>query len=152
MEERTVRSHAPPAPTRPAGLNRRLIFDRRYAVIQRLINDRSPENRFRQNVYTSITGGGGTSSSPLFFVTDSYENRSQRHAFGGFLGLMGLVSRGDWVVTVHTAGELYRYVYSERITQLLQSVERRITPLGRSTSRLSCWRMRARPSSRLAAT
>lgn len=79
-------------------------------MIQRLINDTSFENSFRRSIYTSVTGGGGTSSSPLFFATNVYENRLHRSVFGRFLSKMGLIQVGDWVVTVHTAGELYRYV------------------------------------------
>lgn len=79
-------------------------------MIQRLIQDTSFDNTFRHGVYTSVTGGGGTSSSPLFFATNVHENRLQRSAFGTFLNQMRLITVGDWVVTVHTAGELYRYV------------------------------------------
>lgn len=82
----------------------------RYDVIERLVNDISPENTYRHNVYTSTTGGGSTLSRPLFFATDAMENRRHRAYFGDFLSKTGLIERGDWVVTTHCGGSLYRYV------------------------------------------
>ncbi|PHH81765.1 hypothetical protein CDD82_7935 [Ophiocordyceps australis] len=78
-----------------------------YTVIQRLVNDLSPKNTYRQGVFASITGGG-FGSKPLFFATDIWENRQQRSQFGWLIRTCGIVEKGDWVVTVHTAGELYR--------------------------------------------
>lgn len=92
-----------------------------YAIIQRLIKDASPDNTFRRGIYTSITGGGGTGKAPLFFATDVHENRAHRARFGAFLRSVGLVSDTDWVVTVHTAGDLYRYVARCVLPQLLSS-------------------------------
>ncbi|KAM3524049.1 hypothetical protein NHJ13051_004762 [Beauveria bassiana] len=78
-----------------------------YSRIQRLINDTSPQNTFRQAIYASITGGG-RGAQPLFFATDVEENRLQRAEYGKLLARTGILKRGDWVVTVHSAGGLYR--------------------------------------------
>ncbi|KAL0943349.1 uncharacterized protein CTRU02_201235 [Colletotrichum truncatum] len=79
-----------------------------YAVIERLVNDTSPENTYRHSVYTSVTGGGSTNSKPLFFATDAFENRRHRAYFGQMLQNLGLVKVGDWALTTHCAGDLYR--------------------------------------------
>ncbi|KAM0232071.1 hypothetical protein ACHAPO_008105 [Fusarium lateritium] len=78
-----------------------------------LVNDVSPENTYRRNVYTSVTGGGSTLSRPLFFATDALENRRHRAYFGEFLNKTGLIESGDWVVTIHCGGSLYRYVNAQ---------------------------------------
>ncbi|UKZ78245.1 hypothetical protein TrVFT333_005981 [Trichoderma virens FT-333] len=78
-----------------------------YDTIQRLINDTDPNNTYRQSVYASITGGG-FGSKPLFFGTDVYENRKHRAHFGHFLKTIGALEPGDWALTTHCAGELYR--------------------------------------------
>ncbi|TQN66997.1 hypothetical protein CSHISOI_08452 [Colletotrichum shisoi] len=78
-----------------------------YTAIERLINDPSPRNTFRRSIYTSTTGGG-SGSKPLFFATDVHENRRQRALFGRFLRHIGLATEKDWIVTVHSAGNLYR--------------------------------------------
>ncbi|KAF0324433.1 indoleacetate--lysine synthetase [Colletotrichum asianum] len=77
-----------------------------YNVIERLVNDTSPENTYRHNVYTSVTGGGSTTSTPLFFATDALENRRQRACFGHFLKASGVIEPGDWVLTTHCTGSL----------------------------------------------
>jgi hypothetical protein len=74
------------------------------------VNDTSSENTYRHNVYTSVTGGGSTLSRPLFFATDALENRRHRAYFGEFLKKVGLIEHGDWVVTIHCGGSLYRYL------------------------------------------
>ncbi|PNP82835.1 hypothetical protein FNYG_04066 [Fusarium nygamai] len=79
-----------------------------YAVIERLINDTDSRNTYRHNVYTSITGGGGGVSKPLFFATDALENRRHRALFGEFLKKAGIIERGDWVLSTHHGGSLYR--------------------------------------------
>ncbi|KAF4336262.1 hypothetical protein FBEOM_9866 [Fusarium beomiforme] len=79
-----------------------------YTVIERLINDTNPDNKFRKNVYTSVTGGGGGVSKPLFFATDALENRRQRALFGEFLKKLGIIEPGDWVLSTHHGGGLYR--------------------------------------------
>ncbi|KAJ4308141.1 hypothetical protein N0V84_012271 [Fusarium piperis] len=78
-----------------------------YTAIERLVDDTSPQNTYRHNVYTSITGGGGGSNS-LFFATDAMENRRHRAKFGDFLRNTGVIQHGDWVLTTHSAGDLYR--------------------------------------------
>ncbi|POR38335.1 Uncharacterized protein TPAR_01456 [Tolypocladium paradoxum] len=78
-----------------------------YTTIERLVNDPSPRNTYRHSVYASITGGG-VGSTPLFFATDVYENRRHRARFGQFVRATGLVEHGDWVLTTHNAGGLYR--------------------------------------------
>ncbi|RFU78099.1 hypothetical protein TARUN_4161 [Trichoderma arundinaceum] len=78
-----------------------------YNTIQRLVNDTNSENTYRQSVYASITGGG-FGSKPLFFGTDVYENRKHRAHFGQFLKTIGVIEPGDWALTTHCAGELYR--------------------------------------------
>ncbi|OAA55625.1 hypothetical protein ISF_07730 [Cordyceps fumosorosea ARSEF 2679] len=78
-----------------------------YTTIERLVNDTSPENTYRQSSYVSITGGGG-GSTPLFFATDSTENRRQRAEFGRLIASTGVLSRRDLVVTMHSGGGLYR--------------------------------------------
>jgi len=78
-----------------------------YSTIGRLIDDTNPCNTFRQSVYASTTGGG-TGSKPLFFATDVHENRRARAGFGRFIQNIGVIKNSDWVVTTHTAGELYR--------------------------------------------
>ncbi|RKK67273.1 hypothetical protein BFJ69_g14644 [Fusarium oxysporum] len=79
-----------------------------YTVIERLINDTDPRNTYRHNVYTSVTGGGGGVSKPLFFATDAFENRRHRALFGEFLKKIGIIERGDWVLSTHHGGSLYR--------------------------------------------
>lgn len=72
------------------------------------MNDTSPENTYRHNVYASTTGGGGGLAKPMFFATDAIENRRQRAAFGQFLQNTGIIQRGDWVLSTHYGGNLYR--------------------------------------------
>lgn len=45
----------------------------------------------------------------MFFATDASENRRQRASFGQLLRSTGLVSPGDWFLSVHTSGQLYRW-------------------------------------------
>ncbi|KAI0873049.1 hypothetical protein GGS24DRAFT_491062 [Hypoxylon argillaceum] len=78
-----------------------------YTTIERLVNDTSSQNTYRHSIYASITGGG-FGSKPLFFATDANENPRQRATFGRLLQKTAIVTPGDWVVTVHSAGELYR--------------------------------------------
>ncbi|KLO82574.1 uncharacterized protein LW93_9778 [Fusarium fujikuroi] len=79
-----------------------------YTVIERLINDTDARNTYRHNVYTSVTGGGGGVSKPLFFATDVLENRRHRALFGEFLKKTGIIECGDWVLSTHHGGSLYR--------------------------------------------
>ncbi|KAJ3536138.1 hypothetical protein NM208_g6847 [Fusarium decemcellulare] len=78
-----------------------------YEVIERLVNDKSPKNTFRQGIYISTTGGG-SGGRPLLFATDVHENRRQRAAFGRFLQTVGLIDDNDLVITTHFTGHLYR--------------------------------------------
>ncbi|TGJ80958.1 hypothetical protein E0Z10_g7802 [Xylaria hypoxylon] len=78
-----------------------------YTTVKRLVHDTSSKNTYRQGIYASITGGG-LGSKPLFFATDAGENRRQRATFGQLLQTIGVVTPGDWVLTVHSAGGLYR--------------------------------------------
>lgn len=78
-----------------------------YNTIRRLVDDVRPENTYRHAMYASITGGG-SGSKPLFFATDADENRNQRKQFGGLIKTCGIIRDGDWALTVHTTGELYR--------------------------------------------
>ncbi|KAM0234343.1 hypothetical protein ACHAP5_010109 [Fusarium lateritium] len=80
---------------------------RLYNVIERLVKDNNPDNTYRRSVYTSVTGGG-SGSQALFFATDVLENRVHRANFGQFLRATGVVEDGDWVLSTHWAGDLYR--------------------------------------------
>ncbi|KAK2483478.1 hypothetical protein H9L39_05270, partial [Fusarium oxysporum f. sp. albedinis] len=84
------------------------INDPERHLRRRLINDTDPRNTYRHNVYTSVTGGGGGVSKPLFFATDAFENRRHRALFGEFLKKIGIIERGDWVLSTHHGGSLYR--------------------------------------------
>ncbi|EJP68338.1 uncharacterized protein BBA_02340 [Beauveria bassiana ARSEF 2860] len=78
-----------------------------YTTVQRLVNDTSPENTYRQSSYVSITGGG-RGAQPLFFATDVNENRRQRAEFGKLIASTGMLNGRDWVVSMHSGGGLYR--------------------------------------------
>lgn len=73
-----------------------------------MTHDTSPENVYRLRSYISITGGG-SGGLPLMFATDVKENRKHRAVFGEFMAACGLVGPGDWVLTTHASGYLYRY-------------------------------------------
>ncbi|OJI99662.1 hypothetical protein ASPVEDRAFT_148689 [Aspergillus versicolor CBS 583.65] len=78
-----------------------------YKAIQRLSTDRSRGNVYRHSSYISTTGGG-SGGIPMAFLTDSTENRAQRAHCGRLMRLCGVIEPGDWIVTVHTSGNLYR--------------------------------------------
>ncbi|KAJ3493093.1 hypothetical protein NLG97_g4957 [Lecanicillium saksenae] len=65
------------------------------------------DNTYRQSSYVSITGGG-RGSQPLFFATDVKENRCQRAEYGKLMANSGLLNARDWVISMHSAGSLYR--------------------------------------------
>lgn len=44
----------------------------------------------------------------MMFLTDATENRIQRLTTGKLMQVCGVIEPGDWVVTVHTSGFLYR--------------------------------------------
>ncbi|KAL5686450.1 hypothetical protein EMGR_002809 [Emarellia grisea] len=79
-----------------------------YKKIARLTTDRDPRNGYRQQVYISTTGGGSGKGSPMVFATDSQETRQQRAAIGALLRSCGVTGPGDWVMTMHVSGHLYR--------------------------------------------
>lgn len=54
----------------------------------------------------------------MVFATDSIENRQQRAVFGSFLRSCGIVGPGDWVLTMHVAGYLYRCVPISKVGKL----------------------------------
>lgn len=77
--------------------------------IARLTNDLDPRNGYRQETYVSVTGGGSGQSAAMVFATDSAENRKQRAVIGVLLRKCGILGPGDWMLTVHAGGNLYRY-------------------------------------------
>ncbi|RAL17044.1 uncharacterized protein BO97DRAFT_453080 [Aspergillus homomorphus CBS 101889] len=79
-----------------------------YKEIARLTTDRDPRNGYRQENYISTTGGGSGKGSPMVFAADSQENRQQRAATGYLLRSLGITGPGDWVMTMHVSGHLYR--------------------------------------------
>ncbi|KNG90486.1 hypothetical protein ANOM_001221 [Aspergillus nomiae NRRL 13137] len=78
-----------------------------YSQIARLTLDKDPRNGYRLGTYISTTGGG-SGGPPMVFATDSIETRRQRAAFGSLMQTSGVLSPGDWICTMHTAGHLYR--------------------------------------------
>ena len=72
------------------------------------MRDTSPENVYRESSYMSITGGG-SGGIPMMFAVDAHENRQQRAQMGKLLQLCGVISRKDWVLSLHTSGSFYRY-------------------------------------------
>lgn len=82
----------------------------RYREIPRLFADNNPQNTFRHSTYISVTGGGGGHSHSLSFLTDIEENRDQRKACGELLRRLNVLEVDDCVLSMHTSGNLYRYV------------------------------------------
>ena len=80
----------------------------RYKEIARLTTDRDLQNGYRQKTYISSTGGGSGKGFPMVFATDSQETRQQRAAIGALLRSCGVTGPGDWVMTMHVSGHLYR--------------------------------------------
>lgn len=99
-----------------------------YTTIQRLTNDANPLNTYRHGIYASTTGGGGSGGQPLFFGTDVHENRHQRLLFGRFLAATGVIVPGDWVVTVHSSGSLYRSL--DLTLEIMENAGASMLPLG----------------------
>ncbi|KAI9933172.1 hypothetical protein MW887_007643 [Aspergillus wentii] len=81
--------------------------DKLYKQIARLTNDKDPRNGYRQGTYISTTGGG-SGGQPMVFATDSIENRQQRAVFGSLLRACDILGPGDWMLTMHVCGYLYR--------------------------------------------
>jgi hypothetical protein len=82
----------------------------RYRTIQRLCADDDPRNEYRRSSYISITGGG-SGGARMFFLTDAMENRMHRATAGELMRICGVIEPRDWVITLHTSGYLYRYVF-----------------------------------------
>ncbi|KAL2008010.1 hypothetical protein VTN00DRAFT_7992 [Thermoascus crustaceus] len=92
--------------------------DALYKQIGRLTVDTDPSNGYRRNTYISTTGGG--SGGPMMvFATDSVENRKQRAVIGSLMRTCGLIEPGDWVVTMHVSGHLYRAL--DLMTELMEN-------------------------------
>ncbi|KAL4925441.1 uncharacterized protein BDV17DRAFT_272253 [Aspergillus undulatus] len=79
-----------------------------YKEIARLTTDQDPRNGYRQGTYISTTGGGSGGGPPMVFATDSQETRQQRAAIGSLLRSCGITGPGDWIMTMHVSGHLYR--------------------------------------------
>lgn len=75
--------------------------------MERLLQDVSPQNTYREASYLSISGGG-SGGVPLLFAVDVHENRQQRMQQGKLLRLCGIIERGDWILSIHVAGGFYR--------------------------------------------
>ncbi|KAF9893970.1 hypothetical protein FE257_008941 [Aspergillus nanangensis] len=89
-----------------------------YTAVDRLLNDASLQNTYRQSSYLSITGGG-SGSVPMLFAVDVHENRQQRIQMGKFIRLCGLVSPGDWILSTHVSGGFYRSL--DLMTEILEN-------------------------------
>ncbi|KAE8360065.1 hypothetical protein BDV27DRAFT_135120, partial [Aspergillus caelatus] len=89
-----------------------------YKQITRLTVDLDPRNGYRRSTYISTTGGGSGRGPPMIFATDSVENHQQRVVFGSMLKICGIIEPGDWVLTMHNAGHLYRHVPSPSLCVL----------------------------------
>lgn len=108
-----------------------LIFDAiRYKQIGRLTVDTDPRNGYRQSTYISITGGG-SGGPKMVFATDSVENRKQRAVIGSLMRTCGLIEPGDWVVTMHVSGHLYRCVYLVTLCVICTSYQPCTLTIGR---------------------
>ncbi|CAG8369435.1 unnamed protein product [Penicillium salamii] len=89
-----------------------------YQHISRLTFDKDPRNGYRRGTYISTTGGG-SGGKPMVFATDSLENRKQRAVQGNLLRECGLIESGDWVLTLHVSGHLYRAI--DLMTELFEN-------------------------------
>ncbi|OQE30240.1 hypothetical protein PENFLA_c003G04695 [Penicillium flavigenum] len=92
--------------------------DSLYRHISRLTVDKDSRNGYRQGTYISTTGGG-SGGPPMVFATDCLENRRQRAVIGNLLRECGLIERGDWVLTLHVSGHLYRAI--DLMTELFEN-------------------------------
>lgn len=79
-----------------------------YKEIERLTTDRDPQNGYRQQTYISTTGGGSGKGYPMVFAADSQETRQQRAAIGSLVRSCRIIEPGDWIMTMHVSGHLYR--------------------------------------------
>ncbi|PWY74488.1 hypothetical protein BO94DRAFT_606939 [Aspergillus sclerotioniger CBS 115572] len=78
-----------------------------YQQISRLTVDKDARNGYRRETFVSTTGGG-SGGAPMVFATDALENRQQRAVMGNLLRNCGLIEPGDWILTLHVSGHLYR--------------------------------------------
>ncbi|KAE8371803.1 hypothetical protein BDV26DRAFT_302457 [Aspergillus bertholletiae] len=90
-----------------------------YKQITRLTVDLDPRNGYRRSTYISTTGGGSGRGPPMIFATDSVENHQQRVVLGSMLKICGILEPGDWVLTMHNAGHLYRAL--DLMTEVFES-------------------------------
>ncbi|KAJ6502254.1 hypothetical protein C8R45DRAFT_818541 [Mycena sanguinolenta] len=102
-----------------------------YQTIQRLTSDTDPRNGYRRSSYISVTGGG-SGGIPMMFATDGQENRSQRRTTGQLIQACGVIEEGDWVLTMHTSGGLYRSL--DLVTELLENAGASVLPVGHRVS------------------
>ncbi|KAE8381536.1 hypothetical protein BDV26DRAFT_278738 [Aspergillus bertholletiae] len=85
--------------------------------VARLIVDKNPRNGYGQQSYLTSTGGG-SGGAPMIFAMDTWESRHQRGATGTLIRNCGLLGPGDWVLTVHVSGHLYRVL--EFVTEIME--------------------------------
>ncbi|KAF9253269.1 hypothetical protein DTO027I6_3511 [Penicillium roqueforti] len=97
-----------PYPTKSEDLPILLAKQKESSEIARLTTDKDPRNGYRQGTYISTTGGGSGGGPPMVFATDSREIRQQRAAIGSLLRSCGITGPGDWIMTMHVSGHLYR--------------------------------------------
>ncbi|KAL5051253.1 hypothetical protein BDW71DRAFT_214224 [Aspergillus fruticulosus] len=95
----------------------------------RLIDDTSPQNTYRRSAYMTITGGG-SSSLPMQFAVDVYENRRQRYEVGKFIQLCGVGGPDDWVLSTHASGGFYRSL--DLMTELFENAGASVLSAGNS--------------------
>ncbi|PVH93514.1 hypothetical protein DM02DRAFT_695764 [Periconia macrospinosa] len=77
-------------------------------IIQRLCESRERENTFKHAAYFSMTGGGSGKGMPMPFVTDSWENRTQRRIYGELLSQLRIIEPGDVAISINKCGFIYR--------------------------------------------
>ncbi|KAF7363696.1 Circularly permuted ATP-grasp type 2 [Mycena sanguinolenta] len=102
-----------------------------YQTIQRLTSDNDPRNGYRRSSYISVTGGG-SGGIPMMFATDGQENRNQRRTAGQLIQACGVIEEGDWVLTMHTSGGLYRSL--DLVTELLENAGASVLCVGHLVS------------------
>ncbi|KAF7349306.1 hypothetical protein MSAN_01720100 [Mycena sanguinolenta] len=100
-----------------------------YQTIQRLSADRDPRNGYRSSAYISVTGGG-SGGVPMMFATDGRENRTQRIVTGRLIQACGVIESGDWVLTMHSSGKLYRAL--DLTTEMLENAGASVLCAGHS--------------------
>ncbi|KAL7267587.1 hypothetical protein RUND412_009821 [Rhizina undulata] len=77
-----------------------------HALITSAIDN---DQAFLKSVYISPTSGtSGTTSRPLFFITDALENRRQREKAGRFINAVNGLDKDDVVMNLHIGRAMYR--------------------------------------------